>query len=56
MYALAPRRCPHCVRVVTTVSLEDAGKFDMLGPLVVCERCDSAPAADETLHVPDDWA
>jgi len=56
MYSLAPKRCPHCVRVVATVSLEHAEKFDMRGPLVVCEWCDSAPPADETLHVPEDWA
>ena len=56
MYALAPKRCPHCVGVVATVSLEHAEKFDMRGPLVVCERCDRASPADETLHVPDDWA
>jgi hypothetical protein len=43
MYALAPKRCPHCGRVVATVSLEHAEKFDVHGPLVVCERCDSAP-------------
>jgi hypothetical protein len=45
----------HCLRVLATVPLDRAKEFDVHGPVVVCERCDSAPGADETLHVTDDW-
>jgi hypothetical protein len=55
MYALAPKRCRHCVGVLSTVSLDHADEFGARGSVVVCERCDSVPAADEMLLVPDDW-
>jgi hypothetical protein len=55
MYALEPKRCPHCVGVVATVSLDHAEEFRVRGPAVVCERCDSTPGNGETMHLPDHW-
>jgi hypothetical protein len=55
MYALEPKRCPHCIGGLAAVQLDHAEEFDLRGPVVVCARCDSAPHADERLHVPDDW-
>jgi hypothetical protein len=55
MYALAPKRCQHCVGVLAAVALDQAQEFAARGPVLVCERCDSVPGTEETFHVPDDW-
>lgn len=55
VYALAPKRCPHCVRVLATVALDDVAEFGVPGPLVVCEQCDGLPSAANTVYLPDDW-
>jgi hypothetical protein len=34
MYALAPRRCQHCLRVLATVPLDRAKEFDVHGRLM----------------------
>jgi hypothetical protein len=56
MYALERKRCPHCVGGLAAVPLDHADEFAVRGPVVVCERCDSAPHAAESVHLPDDWA
>lgn len=43
MYALAPKRCPHCVGVLSTVQLDHADEFRLRGSVVIGERCDSVP-------------
>jgi hypothetical protein len=55
MYALAPKRCPHCIRILATVSIDHAEEFAVRGPVLVCERCDAVPHAHESLLVPYDW-
>ena len=55
MYALAPRRCPHCVGVLAALQVEHADEFHVRGPVVVCARCDGVPGTDETLRVSEDW-
>jgi hypothetical protein len=56
MYALVPKQCPHCLRIVATVSSDRAEEVDVRGVAVLCERCDGAPDPGDTVHVPDDWA
>src|SRR3981081_2853512 len=55
MYALAPRRCPHCVGVLAALQVGHADEFHVRGPVVVCARCDGVPGTDETLRVSEDW-
>jgi len=55
MHALAPKRCPHCVRVLATVPLDHAEEFNVQGGVLVCEQCDRVPDTGSVLHVPDDW-
>jgi hypothetical protein len=43
------------VGVLAAVQLEPADELHVRGPVVVCERCDTAPGADETLLLPEDW-
>ena len=56
MYALLPKRCPHCVGVVRTLTLEDADGSGTRTALI-CERCDGVPGrVDEAVHLPPDWS
>jgi hypothetical protein len=55
MYALAPKRCTRCSRIVATVSLDRAQGFGLRAAAVLCDQCDGVPDPRDTLHLPDNW-
>jgi hypothetical protein len=56
MGAMDIRRCPHCVRRLAALTLDELDGFVARGPAVICHRCDSREPADEApLFVPHDW-
>jgi hypothetical protein len=55
MYALAPKRCTRCSRIVATVSLDRAQEFGLRAAAVLCDQCDGVPDPRDTLHLPDNW-
>jgi hypothetical protein len=56
MGAIDIKRCPHCVRRLAALTLDQVDGFDAPGPAVICHRCDSSePAGEAPLFVPHDW-
>jgi hypothetical protein len=56
MGAMDIRRCPHCVRKLWVLTLEDVADFSAPEPAVICRACDSSEPADQApLFVPHDW-
>ena len=55
MKELALKRCSHCARVLSTITLDHAPEFATPGAAVVCVRCDAVPGANEALRVPYYW-
>lgn len=55
MNDLARKRCSHCARVLSTVTLDHAREFATPWAAVVCVCCDAVPGADAVLRAPDYW-
>jgi hypothetical protein len=56
MGAMDIRRCPHCVRRLRVLTLEEVDGFSVPEPAVICRACDSSEPADQApLFVPHDW-
>ena len=50
------RRCPHCVRRLAVLTLDEVDGFSVSEPAVICHACDSSESADQPpLFVPHDW-
>jgi hypothetical protein len=55
MGAIELKRCPHCMRTLTPLQIDEREEFARSGPALVCARCDTDPPLEELLLLPDAW-